>query len=501
MERIVVGLLGVPAILAATLSHAQVENPIPEPIANQGLRVEIATVARLPDSRAKHPPEEDVDPEAWARVSFVRDLADGRRFANDSRGGLYLIDEDGETSLYVDVSGAFPHGVYNGLESGFIGFEFHPEFAANGLFYTVHGENVAGNSADLDFIPPEFGPTDVTYHNVITEWRTNDPAANEFEGTRRELLRVAHVVERFFHPYGYVGFNPTAQPGDEDYGLLYISGSDLGFSNGGGPNAINPGQLQRLDSLVGAILRIDSRSPSESGGTRGVGDYTIPASNPWAADGDPDTLGEIYAHGFRNAHRFSWDHSDGTMFAAEIGNMQIEEINIVHPGGNYGWFRREGIFDNGVNLPGGQMEQVHALPDDILAGRTEDPFIYPVAMYDHDEGIAITNGFAYRGSVAELQGKFVFGDIQRGRVFAADVSDMKAADDGIPETLADIEEVQLYVRNADGSTRDVTLWELVEETMGRTVGRADLHISEGRDGEIFITSRQDGVIRMLGAAE
>ena len=111
-------------------------------------------------------------------------------------------------------------------------------------------------------------------------------ADTEFEGTRRELLRVAHVVERFFHPYGYVGFNPTAQPGDEDYGLLYISGSDLGFSNGGGPNAINPGQLQRLDSLVGAILRIDPRSPSESGGARGVGDYTIPASNPWAADGE-----------------------------------------------------------------------------------------------------------------------------------------------------------------------------------------------------------------------
>ena len=189
------------------------------------------------------------------------------------------------------------------------------------------------------------------------------------------------------------------------------------------------------------------------------------------------------------------------MFAAEIGNMHIEEINIVHPGGNYGWFRREGTFENGVNLPGGQMEQVHALPDDIFTGRTEDPFIYPVAMYDHDEGIAITNGFAYRGSVAELQGKFVFDDIQRGRVFAADVSDLKAADDGIPQTVAGIEEVQIYVRNADGSTRDVTLWELVEETMGRTVSRADLHISEGRDGEIFVTSRQDGVIRMLGAAE
>ena len=340
---------------------------------------------------------------------------------------------------------------------------------------------------------------DATYHNVITEWRADDPLANVFQGSRRELLRVAHVVDRFFHPFGYVGFNPTAVPGDEDYGLLYTSGSDLGFSNGGGPNAINPGQLQRLDSIVGAILRIDPRSPSESGGEKGLGDYTIPPSNPWASDGDPGTLGEIYAHGFRNAHRLSWDHDDGTMFAAEIGNMQIEEINIVYPGANYGWFQREGTFDNGVNMPSVRMEIVYALPRDVLSGQTADRFSYPVAMYDHDEGIAITNGFVYRGAVPELQGKFVFGDIQRGRVFAADVAELKAAADGIPETVAGIEEIQLYVRNADGSTRDVTLWGLVEETMGRTVTRADLQVSEGRDGEIFITSRQDGVIRMLGA--
>ena len=494
-----VAAVGASAILAASIGFAQVEDPIPEPIVNRGLRVEVTDVARLPDSRTKHPPEQDVDPDAWARVSFVRDLPDGRRFANDSRGGLYLIGADGEPALYVDLSESFPQGVYAGLESGFIGFGFHPEFAEAGLFYTVHGEYAVGNDADLDFIPPGFGPDDVTYHNVITEWRANDPSARVFDGSRRELLRVAHVVDRFFHPFGYVGFNPTAVPGDEDYGLLYTSGSDLGFSNGGGPNAINPGQLQRLDSIVGAILRIDPRSPSESGGEKGLGDYTIPPSNPWASDGDPGTLGEIYAHGFRNAHRLSWDHGDGTMFAAEIGNMQIEEINIVYPGANYGWFQREGTFDNGVNMPSGRMEIVYALPQDVLSGQNADPFTYPVAMYDHDEGIAITNGFVYRGAVPELQGKFVFGDIQRGRVFAADVAELKAADDGIPETVAGIEEIQLYVRNADGSTRDVTLWRLVEETMGRTVTRADLQVSEGRDGEIFITSRQDGVIRMLGA--
>ena len=87
---------------------------------------------------------------------------------------------------------------------------------------------------------------------------------------------------------GAVEFNPTAKPGSPDYGLLYTSGSDLGFSNGGGPNANNPGQTQRLDSVITAILRIDPRSPSVSKGMKGLGDYTIPAINKFAADGDPE---------------------------------------------------------------------------------------------------------------------------------------------------------------------------------------------------------------------
>lgn len=489
-------LLGATAFWAAGVL-AQISDPIPGAIEKRGLRVEIRDFARLPDSRGLRPADEDAAPNAWARVSFVRDLPGGRRFANDSRGLLYELDEDNEPSLYLDLTTIFPNSHYRGLESGFIGFEFHPDFAQNGLFYTVHGERAEGNSAALNFIPPGFSGEDVTYHNVITEWHSADPEAGMFEGTQRELFRAGHVVQNFFHPFGFLGFNPTSEPGDPDYGLLYTSGSDLGFSNGGGPYGANASQLQRLDSVVGAILRIDPRSPSESGGTKGLGDYTIPPNNPFASDDDPDTLGEIYAHGFRNVHRMSWDLSDGTLFGSDIGNSHIEEINIIHAGGNYGWFQREGFYDNGVEIPGSDMDQLHSLPLDILDGRTEDGFMYPVAMYDHDEGVAVTAGFAYRGSVPELAGKFVFGDIREGRLFATDVAEMKAADDGVPGTVAPIEEIQLYVRGADGAPRDVTLWELIEEAMGTTVGRADLHISEAGDGELFITSRQDGIIRVL----
>jgi len=470
-------------------------NPIREPIVKRGIAVQIQDLARLPDSHTLRPANPDNSPNAWARVSYVRDLPDGRRFAHDSRGYLYLIDAQNQPKLYADVGAVFPLTIYGRLTSGFVGFVFHPEFATNGLFYTTHVERGPGNPKTPDFIPPGYGLKDVTYHNVITEWHATDPAANAFEGTRRELLRTAHVVANLIHPLGAVEFNPTAKPGDADYGLLYIGGTDHGFSNGQGPNANNPAQTQRLDSIITALLRIDPRSPKVSGGRKGLGDYTIPMANKFAALGPP-VLGEIYAYGFRNAHRLSWD-TDGTMFASDIGMNQIEEINIVRNGENYGWMSREGYFTNG-RFRGGALNELYPLPPEILDGRVKDGFTYPVAVYDHDDArAAITAGFAYHGRIAALKGKFVFGDIATGRVFVADLAAMRKADDGIPQTVAPVEEVQLYIRDDSGRRVDVSFFDLIAKAIGKPPARADLHISISRDGELFLTSRQDGMIRML----
>ncbi len=100
---LVAGMLG-----AGQLALAQIANPIPAPITKQGLRVEIKDVARLPDSRGLRPAQEDTSPASWARVNFVRDLPDGRRFANDTRGRLYLLDRSGQPSLYADLAAVFP---------------------------------------------------------------------------------------------------------------------------------------------------------------------------------------------------------------------------------------------------------------------------------------------------------------------------------------------------------------------------------------------------------
>ena len=485
-------------VLAQSPSEEPItSNPIPAPIEKRGLAVGIADVIRLPDSRGVLAEGMDVNPSGTARIAFVVDAPDGRRYALDQRGLIYLLQEGEAPSLYFDMHAEFPLAIFNRVQSGFNALAFHPEFADNGLFYTTHGEVAEGNNARLDIIPPGYGASDVTHHNVLSEWHANDPSADVFAGSRRELLRAAHVTTNMSHPFGFVGFNPTAGPGDDDYGLLFTSGSDLGFSNGGGPNSQNPTQTQRLDTVATAVLRIDPRSPSVTGGQKGLGDYTIPASNPYAGDNDPATLGDIYAHGFRNAHRLSWDLDDGTMFASDIGMSNIEEINIVHMGQNYGWMPREGYWENGMIREGGRLNQLYTLPDTVLDRRNPDEFTYPVAFYDHDEGRAVAAGFTYHGTIEALQGKFIFGDVQSGRIFVADTAALKAADDGIPRTIAPIEELQLYVRDAAGNRQDVTLHELIEQTKGEELSRSDLHLHRTRDGEILVTSRQDGVIRQL----
>ena len=84
--------------------------------------VEITELTRLPDTRGVRPLDLDVNPPATARVSYLRDLSDGRRFANDSRGFLYLLDRENRRSVYADVASVYPFSVYNRLESGFICF-------------------------------------------------------------------------------------------------------------------------------------------------------------------------------------------------------------------------------------------------------------------------------------------------------------------------------------------------------------------------------------------
>jgi hypothetical protein len=181
------------------------------------------------------------------------------------------------------------------------------------------------------------------------------------------------------------------------------------------------------------MLRIDPLNPTLTIGSAdavsGNGQYRIPADNPFVGGQVP----EIYAYGFRNPYRFSFDTAaPHDLIVADVGQNTVEEIDRVTKGGNYGWAQKEGDFlFNRVDGPNGLAGTVGPRSPGSPAGLI-DPISGPdgTLEYDHDDGISITGGFVYRGSaIPELEGKFIFGDLALhgtpiradGRLFYADL--------------------------------------------------------------------------------
>ena len=164
-----------------------------------------------------------------------------------------------------------------------------------------------------------------------------------FEGTAREILRVG--LNTNIHPIGDLLFNPLAQSGDADDGNLYISVGDGGAGEMAGATHPIP---QRLDALQGKILRITpdiNLRPADELSANGR--YRIPTTgpdrNPFVSLSLTDLKKEIFAYGFRNPQRMSWDPVSNKLIVNDIGLHAWEEVNIVTKGGNYGYAEREGI--------------------------------------------------------------------------------------------------------------------------------------------------------------
>ena len=452
------------AFMSAQLTAGMLSGPV----LDEGLAVEIHDLIQMPASAVSPP---------LARVNVLREAPDesGRLFMNDLRGPLLVIDA-GKVSTYMDLSALVPTLLTEGgRQMGFVSFALHPGFAQNGLLYTAHTEQVG---APANLVPALPIPT--IHHAVLTEWQTSNPAANTFNGTSRELMRIASAHPT--HNLGEVGFDTTLAPGHPDYGLLYVAAGDFGSVQ-----RDDADQLQRLDTVYGALLRID---PLGSGFERaGVTyDYGIPSSNPFANDGDAQTFDEIFAFGFRNPQNFHFDRErPDLLYVAEIGQGNLEEVDLPFAGSNHGWPAREGTFALDVSV---DRETVFPLPaDDATFG-----FIYPAVQYDHDEGVAIAGGIAVRESPqSALSGKFVFGDIVSGRLFYSDIAAMLAADDSNPATTADVFELHLM---RDGVA--TTLLQVVRDALGdATVSRVDLRFSTDLAGRLLVSTKQDGFVREL----
>ena len=444
--------------------HAQITDPIPEPISKSGIAVTFEKLVKIPDSEG-----------GPARLNVISTAGDGseRLFVNDQRGKLYVIIGINR-SVYLDMQDFFPRFVHlSAGQSGFTYFAFHPQFATNGIFYTIHSEQKSG-SPDPDFpltkavINNQGEVINSSHHDVITEWIADDHLSNEFSGTFRELLRIEQPYRD--HNLGQLAFNPNALPGDEDFGLLYIASAD------GGNNRDPLDMGQDLSTPFGAILRIDPQGNNSLNGA-----YGIPESNPFVIDDDANILDEIWSYGHRNPHRITWDTEAGSiMLISEIGQAFIEEINLGVKGQNYGWSEREGtwLFDK-------------LLDDELLplpANDNDFGFTYPVAQYDHPDGPgAIAGGIVYRGSAIEnLQGQFVFADFTaHDRWFHVSVDSL------IMGQQAEIFEVELRQPN---NINTVTSFSTI---IGNPGGRTDVRFGIDKDGEILVINKQDGWVRRL----
>jgi glucose/arabinose dehydrogenase len=328
----------------------------------------------------------------------------GRLFIVDQQGVIRIVTADGELrdTPFLDLRAALVdlNPAYD--ERGLLGLAFHPQYAGNGRFFVIYN---APRGAALD---PQFDS-----RLLLCEFRVSAADANVADpSSERLLLEIPKPQAN--HNGGQLVFGPD--------GYLYIGVGDGGGANDEGFGHVDGGNGQSKQTLLGKILRID---------VDGGEPYGTPPTNPFVSD--PDARPEIFALGLRNPWKFSFDRGGARrLFAGDVGQNLFEEIDILEPGGNYGWRIREAsqCFD-----PANAGRPPADCPDTAADG---SPLRRPIIEYAHTDetgapfGTSVIGGFVYRGStLPSLRDRYIFGDFStgfitgNGRLFAA-----REAEDG-----------------------------------------------------------------------
>jgi hypothetical protein len=338
-------------------------------------------------------------------------------------------------------------------ERGFLGLAFHPGYdnpSSPGYRSLYTFSSAPYTSGNVTYEAPNTpnntlfpGTANPTIRMVVNEWKRDAIDPNVIDpNSRREVFSYAKVAAN--HNGGTIAFGPDGYMylGTGDGGNSYdvnpvVSGAVIGSHIEPGGNAAN------LSTPLGKMLRIDplnpALNPTSTDQISGNGQYRIPTTNPFQG---ANQVKETYAYGLRNPYRFAFDDrpgGTGRLIAADVGQGNIEEINDITLGGNYGWRNKEGTFN--VNLTPAATAPFQ-LVGSIGANNPEGPgslIIDPIKgtqgylQYDHQDGISITGGFVYRGTeIPDLIGKYVFGDLAirnvggvgrvDGRLFYADLT-------------------------------------------------------------------------------
>jgi Ca2+-binding RTX toxin-like protein/glucose/arabinose dehydrogenase len=362
-----------------------------------------------------------------AGVLYIAPVPDdsGRLFVVQKHGVIQILDPSTESAApvpFLDISAQVPLPG----EQGLLGFVTAPDFVASGIFY-VYLTNHAG---DIEVR---------RYWTMADNPDRADPASGDI------ILQIPHPGTNVHHG-GWMEFGPD--------GMLYITVGD------GSPHNDIFGNSQNPNVLLGKILRIDVSSddfPDDP-----FRDYAIPADNPFVDGGGRP---EVFALGFRNPYRASFDPDTGNLYVGDVGQDGREEVSLIRPtdgGRNYGWPVREGTVETG--LPSGQ-------PGGPPAS------VPPVLEYGHGssltDGKSITGGYVYRGPIEELRGQYIFGDFITGRIWSVPVESL-----------------------VQGSTLKGDAFTLLKSAFEPTVGGIRLISTFGLDqrGNIFIGDYADGEV-------
>ncbi len=282
---------------------------------------------------------------------------------------IWLLEKHGAVAvktLFADLSADACTGEHKGL----MGLAFHPQFTENRRYFLNH--HVLEDGA--------FG-------TVIVERRATEDLRRDAGAPSRRLLHIEQWTD--LHTGGMAGFGPD--------GFLYVGTGD------GGPQEDPDGHGQSLHHLLGAVLRIDV-----DGRDSGLA-YAIPRSNPFYGHTDPRVRQEIWAFGFRQAWRFSWDARTGDLWVGDVGQVRFEEITVARAGENHGWNVYEGF------LPFSDRYKA--------AGASHVP---PVVALGRKHGASVTGGYVYRGKRSSTyDGVYIFGDYESKRMWGLRAKDRK----------------------------------------------------------------------------
>ncbi|HEX5709518.1 MAG TPA: PQQ-dependent sugar dehydrogenase [Pyrinomonadaceae bacterium] len=290
---------------------------------------------------------------------YVTNAHDGsnRLFVVEQTGRILVLQPGATTpTVFLDISAR----IATGGERGLLGLAFHPQYTSNRRFFVNYTRAADGAT-------------------VVAEYRTSVSNPNVADTAETVFLVIPQPFSN--HNGGMIEFGRD--------GFLYIGMGDGGSANDPGNRA------QNINDLLGKMLRIDVDTPN------GSVPYSSPPDNPFF--GPTPGRDEIYATGFRNPFRWSFDRLTGGLWAGDVGQGQREEVDVVTLGGNYGWRVFEGTLCTGLGP----------------AACTPSNYVAPVAEYSHGSGrCSITGGYVYRGTRSAVPpGAYLFADFCTGEIF------------------------------------------------------------------------------------